>query len=136
MYGDKGPPKGYSVPRHIGGSMKKHCQGCSATDHWTYECPQKEKRAAQCGSVPKLSRTLMLKYGIKQKRVEFVPTPTEREAYDKELQEAAVVLLDEVREEAEKRRRPESDDKQSVPVEPADNAAEMKVSADCKTRIR
>jgi hypothetical protein len=103
MYGDKGPPKGYSVPRYDTNATK-HCQLCSSATHWTYECPKKAVTStdlAKRSSVKtvKLSRSQMLKYGVKQKLTKFVPEPTEREVFDAEMKELRTVLTAEVRNE-------------------------------------
>ncbi|KAG5468468.1 hypothetical protein LSCM1_02448 [Leishmania martiniquensis] len=102
MYGDKGPPKGYSVPRYDTNAAKR-CQTCGCQAHWTFECPQKKsdmssaKKSAT--ATVKLSRSQMLKYGIKQKSANFTPEPTEREVFDAELKELRNVLTAEVRQE-------------------------------------
>lgn len=110
MYGDKGPPKGYSVPRYDT-NAQKNCQLCSSADHWTYECPKKKASAASpsgasannakksVAKAVKLSRSQMLKYGVKPKLVNFVPEPTEREVFDAEMKELRTVLTAEVRNE-------------------------------------
>ncbi|KPA82552.1 hypothetical protein ABB37_03589 [Leptomonas pyrrhocoris] len=107
MYGDKGPPKGYSVPRYDT-NAKKHCQLCSSAEHWTFECPRKSSSstgssgdAAKKSSMKtvKLSRSQMLKYGVKPKLAHFVPEPTEREVFDAEMKELRTVLTAEVRSE-------------------------------------
>lgn len=41
----------------------------------------------------------MLKFGIKPKQINFVPEPTEREVFDKEIKELRTVLTAEVRQE-------------------------------------
>lgn len=106
MYGEKGPPKGYSVPRYDTNAAK-HCQLCSSTEHWTFECPKKASsstsadKAAKKGSAKtvKLSRSQMLKYGVKPKLAAFEPEPTEREVFDAEMKELRKVLTAEVRSE-------------------------------------
>lgn len=100
MYGDKGPPKGYSVPR-FDTNAEKRCQTCASTEHWTFECPKKKSASAVAAKSPaatvKLSRSQMLRYGIKQKLANFVPEPTEREVFDAELKEVRRELTAEVR---------------------------------------
>ncbi|CBZ30532.1 conserved hypothetical protein [Leishmania mexicana MHOM/GT/2001/U1103] len=102
MYGDKGPPKGYSVPR-FDTNASKRCQTCSSTEHWTFECPLKKSATLSAkksaATTVKLSRSQMLRYGIKQKSANFVPEPTEREVFDAELKELRNVLTAEVRQE-------------------------------------
>lgn len=101
MYGDKGPPKGYSVPRYEAEGGKMHCQLCSSGEHWTFACPQKQsKTKTTARPAVKLSRSQMLKYGISRKRTEFEPEPTEREQFDAEIKQLEKVLVKEVREEA------------------------------------
>lgn len=117
MYGDKGPPKGYSVPRHDS-AVKAQCQHCSAQGHWSYECPANKKASESGKQLPpkeaprtaKLSRTQMLKYGVKRKRAEFVPEATEREAYDQEMKSLETILAAEVRQSvrAERVTQPQS----------------------------
>ncbi|KAG5494149.1 hypothetical protein JKF63_01984 [Porcisia hertigi] len=101
MYGSKGPPKGYSVPRYDT-NVSKRCQTCSSTEHWTFECSQKKSitsaKKSAVGTV-KLSRSQMLRYGITQKSANFLPEPTEREVFDAELKELRSVLTAEVRQE-------------------------------------
>ncbi|CCW67148.1 unnamed protein product [Phytomonas sp. Hart1] len=97
MNSNSGPPKGYSVPRHKG-KGEQRCQYCSSTDHWSYACDKKEKsKQKAAGSFSKLSHTQMLKYGIKRKLTEFVPQPTEREAYEAELKSLERMIGDELR---------------------------------------
>ncbi|KPI88249.1 hypothetical protein ABL78_2673 [Leptomonas seymouri] len=105
MYGDKGPPKGYSVPRYDT-NAKKYCQLCSSAAHWTFECPKKAPSSAvttdnsakkRSTKTVKLSRSQMLKYGVKPKATHFVPEPTEREVFDAEMKELRSVLTAEVR---------------------------------------
>lgn len=124
MYGDKGPPKGYSVPRYDGGASRM-CQHCSSTDHWTYECTRKKKNAApgvaaatskpslSTSATARLSRTQMLKYGVKRRRAEFVPEETERELYNREIKALEKALIAEVREEfqTKKERLPDAADR-------------------------
>ncbi|GET92488.1 hypothetical protein, conserved [Leishmania tarentolae] len=102
MYGDKGPPKGYSVPR-FDTNAGKRCQTCSNTEHWTFECPRKKSATLDAkksaSKTVKLSPSQMLRYGIKRKSANFVPEPTEREVFDAELKELRNVLAAEVREE-------------------------------------
>ncbi|KAL7707901.1 Zinc knuckle [Lotmaria passim] len=108
MYGDKGPPKGYSVPRYDT-NAKKHCQLCSSAEHWTFECPKKATSSSSTiadtvakkssAKTVKLSRSQMLKYGVKPKLAHFVPEPTEREVFDAEMRELRSVLTAEVRSE-------------------------------------
>ncbi|KAG5493393.1 hypothetical protein GH5_02139 [Leishmania sp. Ghana 2012 LV757] len=101
MYGDKGPPKGYSVPRYDTNASKR-CQTCSSEEHWTFECPKRKSATSAKKSATatvKLSRSQLLRYGIKQKSADFVPEPTEREVFDAELKELRNVLTAEVRQE-------------------------------------
>ncbi|CAG9582299.1 conserved hypothetical protein [Leishmania major strain Friedlin] len=102
MYGDKGPPKGYSVPR-FDTNASKRCQTCSSTVHWTFECPLKNSATLSAkksaATTVKLSPSQMLRYGIKQKSANFVSEPTEREVFDAELRELRSVLTAEVRQE-------------------------------------
>ncbi|CAM38726.1 conserved hypothetical protein [Leishmania braziliensis MHOM/BR/75/M2904] len=102
MYGDKGPPKGYSVPRYDTNASKR-CQTCSSKEHWTFECPQRQVSTSSAkksaAATVKLSRSQMLRYGIKQRSINFVPEPTERELFDAELKELRNVLTTEVRQE-------------------------------------
>lgn len=106
MYGDKGPPKGYSVPRYDT-TTTRYCQLCTSADHWTFECPTKASAGTPAGKAArksntttvKLSRSQMLKYGVKPKVAAFVPEPTEREVFDSEMKELRTVLTAEVRSE-------------------------------------
>ncbi|CAC9541655.1 conserved hypothetical protein [Leishmania infantum JPCM5] len=102
MYGDKGPPKGYSVPR-FDTNASKRCQTCSSTEHWTFECPLKKSATSSAkksaAATVKLSPSQMLRYGIKRKSANFVPEPTEREVFDAELRELRNMLTAEVRQE-------------------------------------
>lgn len=103
MYGDKGPPKGYSAPRYDT-KATKFCQYCSSTAHWSYECSNKKSSNSATPSLPssppKLSRTQLLKYGIKRKRTWLDPKPTEKEQYNSEIRELEKVLVAEAKSEA------------------------------------
>ncbi|ESL10344.1 hypothetical protein TRSC58_01926 [Trypanosoma rangeli SC58] len=105
MYGDRGPPKKYSNPRGVTGEAvtSRVCQKCASKEHWTFEC--KKTPDAACKTTPRLSRSQMLRWGIKQRRQEFVPEPTEREAYNAHVKEVERVLLTEAREEVLQKRR-------------------------------
>ncbi|RNF26553.1 uncharacterized protein Tco025E_01156 [Trypanosoma conorhini] len=105
MYGDKGPPKKYSNPRGVTEQAvgSRVCQKCASTEHWTFEC--KKAPDASRKTSTRLSRSQMLRWGIKQRRQEFVPEPTEREAYTAQVREVERALLTEAREEVLQRRR-------------------------------
>ena len=92
-----GPPKGYSVPRGVAVDkpIAKLCQTCSSREHWTYEC---KKSAASTNitvkqpvttGLSKLSKTQMLKLGLKKDLSTEAPPKTEGEVLNEELKEAA-----------------------------------------------
>ncbi|CCW59877.1 unnamed protein product [Phytomonas sp. EM1] len=120
MYGESGPPKGYSIPRHEGKSEKR-CQYCGSTAHWSYACDGKEKNGRKAsGPSPKLSPTQMLKYGIKRKRTEFVPEPTEREAFNAELKSLEKIIGDELRQEKRTAKEKDAGRHEKTKPEPAE----------------
>ena len=100
-YGERGPPKGYSNPRDPvinAEEVKPECQRCRSRDHWTFECPSKTVVKPK---EKKLSRTEMLKRGIKRKLVVAMPPQSEREAFQAELKERAALLERELEAERE-----------------------------------
>ncbi|KAG8349115.1 putative Zinc knuckle [Trypanosoma vivax] len=107
MYGSAGPPKKYSTPRGVDDSSaaKRICQKCSSKAHWTFEC---KEAAARTSTTARLSRTQQQRWGIKQRRQEFVPEPTEWEAYKERVKGVEQQLMAEVREEKRKKVRCET----------------------------
>jgi hypothetical protein len=124
-YGDRAAPKGYSVPRDVGASAgPAKCQRCNGP-HWTFEC-----KAAAPKYQATLSRTQMLKRGIKAKAVAAAAPQTEREEFAAELRERAALLEAELREEAglppagvpeRKRARQDSAERPPTPPQPQDD---------------
>ncbi|EPY15229.1 hypothetical protein STCU_12224 [Strigomonas culicis] len=96
LYGETGPPSGYSAPRYESKDAKRRCQKCGAVDHWTFECKRKPEKATTKASGARLSRSQMLKYGVKRERVEFVPEPTQREQAEADFKEIEKTLVAEV----------------------------------------
>ncbi len=100
-YGLSGPPKGYSVPRGLptGKAAAKRCQRCCSSEHWTFEC----KNVAAPGSngagaqpkqpvttgISKLSKTQILKLGLKKDLSEEAPPKTEGEISAEKMKELA-----------------------------------------------
>ncbi|KEG15452.1 hypothetical protein DQ04_00071200 [Trypanosoma grayi] len=105
MYGNSGPPKKYSTPRDVGenSQARRVCQKCASTEHWTFECKDADK--AVRNTAARLSRTQMLRWGIKQRRREFVPEPSERETYSAQVKKVGKLLLAEAYEEVRQKRR-------------------------------
>ncbi|KAH9577198.1 hypothetical protein LSM04_000052 [Trypanosoma melophagium] len=108
MYGDAGAPKKYSTPRGVDekSASARVCQKCASTTHWTFEC-KSSPHTARNTTTTRLSRTQMFRWGIKQKREEFVPEPTEKEAYIAQVKEVEKLLLDEAKGQAVQKRRVE-----------------------------
>ncbi|ORC93828.1 uncharacterized protein TM35_000017050 [Trypanosoma theileri] len=108
MYGDAGAPKKYSTPRGVDEKSvsARVCQKCASTDHWTFEC-KSGAHTPRNTTTTRLSRTQMLRFGIKQKREEFVPEPTEKEAYMAQVKEVEKLLLAEAKGQAVQKRRVE-----------------------------
>ena len=126
-YGDRGPPKGYSTPRDQAAETgPAKCQRCDGA-HWTFEC---KKPAAV--HQPRLSRTQLLKRGIRAQAVAKAAPKTEREEFAAELKERAAMLEAELRAEAglaplaearpsvaeAERKRPRLDSEDRVPTPP------------------
>lgn len=91
-YGKAGPPKGYSVPRKptTDGSEAKEsthfCQLCHSKQHDTYECKEDVAKLTKAkAAVPRMSRTQMIRMGIKKEPKAVAPPPTEEEEFKKEL---------------------------------------------------
>ena len=124
-YGAKGPPKGYSNPRDptvTNDDARPACQRCSKAGHWSYECPTAAAsstgasaaaapariaagKTATGGAPPrKLSRTEMIKRGLKRVAVAAAPPQTEQEDFKADLKERAALLEDELREVAREER--------------------------------
>ncbi|RNF23679.1 hypothetical protein TcG_01318 [Trypanosoma cruzi] len=105
MYGNKGPPKKYSNPRGVTdqSGASRVCQKCASTEHWTFECQSAADATRK--TTARLSRSQMLRWGIKRRRQEFVPEPTEREAYTAHAKEVERMLLTEARRDVLQRQR-------------------------------
>lgn len=95
---DHGPSKGYSIPRRDAeGSSDPYCQNCSSTEHWTYQCKivaETEKRSSA-----RLSASQLLRLGLKRKRNEVVPEPTEREKFQEELKNIEAEIAEQIKQE-------------------------------------
>ncbi|RHW72918.1 Zinc knuckle [Trypanosoma brucei equiperdum] len=105
MYGNKGPPRKYSTPRGVDetSNAKKTCQKCGSKVHWTFEC--KGVTLSRGAATTRLSRTQQLRWGIKQQRQEFVPEPTEWEAYKERVKGVERQLVAEARAEVNQKKQ-------------------------------
>nr|CCC89940.1 conserved hypothetical protein [Trypanosoma congolense IL3000] len=115
MYGSTGPPRKYSTPRGVDNtvSVKRTCQKCGSKEHWTFECKAEGKTSGK--ATTRLSRSQQLRWGVKQKRHEFVPEPTEWEAYVERVKGVERQMVAEARSEADrKKRRTEKEQRDEV----------------------
>jgi hypothetical protein len=135
-YGKAGPPKGYSVPRKPaagdgseGKEEARFCQLCHSKQHNTYECKEDVAKLAKAkAAVPRMSRTQMIRMGIKKEPKAVAPPPTEEELFKKELSSKMQLFREKLVEALageETEQPPQQQETDAVKVEKVEDSTDM-----------